>query len=609
MCGIAGYFGFNPPSPDRITQTLRTLRRRGPDGQGQAAWTRDGRTTVLLHTRLAIVDLDERSNQPFTIGQKTIVYNGELYNYKEIRRELEGTGWRFRTTSDTEVLLAAWEAWGEAALERFEGMWAFALYDGADGSLTLCRDRFGQKPLYLVEDDHGLWFASEAKAIFSLRGAGLPVNREHICRYLVNGYKALYKGSQTFFEGLSDLPRASVLRLTADGQRSSRAYWTPSFAPDETMTFERAVEETRALMIDSVRLHLRSDVPIAFCMSGGMDSNALIAIAKKELGYDVHGFTVMIDDPHYNEQITVRDVVNTLGLKHTPVHLSPETGIAGLTDLVRQHDAPVYTITYYMHWRLMAHVAEEGYKISISGTGADELFSGYYDHYLMYLRSVYGTPLFDPAVAAWERHVQPVVRNPFLKDPLRFVRQPEFRDHIFLKNDVFRKALKRPFTEEFYEQTYTSDSLLRNRMMNEMFNEGVPVILHEDDVNAMYFSIENRSPFLNRDLFNLCQTMPDKILMRDGYNKAVLREAMRGIVPDAVVNQRQKYGFNGPADSFVDTRDPQTRASLLADSPIYDLISRDAIRTLLEQDGFENSDSKFLFYFINAKIFLETYSS
>lgn len=608
MCGIAGYFGSQPPPPDRIADGLAALRHRGPDGEGRLALTAQGQTAVLLHTRLAIVDLDHRSDQPFRIGDKTLVYNGELYNFKELRAELEEVGRSFRTSSDTEVLLTAIDVWGMDALDRFEGMWAFALHDAADGSLTLCRDRFGQKPLYLLEDDRGLWFGSEAKALFRLRGSAPSVDRDHICRYLVNGYKSLYKAPGSFFQGMVELPPATVLKINSDGGRRQWRYWQPAFRPDETMTFARAVDETRERMIETVRLHLRGDVPIAFCMSGGVDSNSLIAIAKKVLGYDVHGFTIQLNDERYDERSAVENAVGALGLRHSTVSVSPSGALEGLTELVRQHDAPVYTISYYLHSRLMERMAAAGFKISISGTGADELFSGYYDHYLMHLQAVHGTSHHDEALADWNRYVRPVVRNPYLSDPDRFVRDPDFRDHIFLRNDDFRQALRVPFTEGFTETRYT-DSLMRNRMMNEMFHEGVPVILHEDDLNAMHCSIENRSPYLSRSLFDFCYGIPDQLLIRDGYNKAILRAAMRGIVPDAIIDQRRKYGFNGPTTAFIDVNNAKTRDELLKDSPIFDLLHRQAIVDLFDRGDLMNSDSKFLFYFVNAKIFLEQWSS
>ena len=437
------------------------------------------------------------------------------------------------------------------ALDRCEGMWAFALFDEADDTLTLCRDRFGEKPLYFTGPGRPLlWLRGEVPV--RADGASVAGQRRHLMRYLVNGYKALYNRDECFFE-VGRVAPGTWLRIDGCG-RETDPLLDPAFSPDDGICRDRAVKAVRERLIEAVRMRLRSDVPLAFLMSGGVDSNALISIAKRVLKYDVHGFTIMSDDPRYDEGEIVRDAVQTLGVRHTPVHVTAENFLFRLRDLVNYHDAPVFTITYYVQWLLMEHVKRAGYKISISGTAADELFSGYYDHYLMYLAEMHGSEAYAPALAAWRRHVQPSVRNPHLWNPELFRDDPDFRDHIYLSNDVFAHTSYRRSSEEFREYTYTSRSLLRNRMMNEMFHEAVPVILHEDDLNAMYFSIENRSPFLDRALFELCYRMPTAHLMHDGYNKAILRDALRGIAPDSVVNQRRKTGFNAPVEILPRSR-------------------------------------------------------
>ncbi len=609
MCGIAGFFGTGDISDAAIKECLGLMRRRGPDAADVRRFrTASGRQVVLLHSRLSIIDLDPRSNQPFRVGGKWLAYNGEVYNYVEVREALERKGVPFATTSDTEVLLTAIDRDGFDALERCEGMWAFALFDELDDSITLCRDRFGEKPLYLHRAPEGLYFASEVKFLFALMGRRLPVSRRQLMRYLVNGYKSLYKQDDCFFEGLEECKPGTWFRVDAAGRETSNRYWQPVYAPDDRIGCDEAVQKVRERLIEAVRIRLRSDVPLAFLMSGGVDSNALISIAKRVLNYDVHGFTIMSDDARYDERDVVNDAVRTLGVRHTPVTVTTENFLPRMRELVSYHDAPVFTITYYVQWLLMQHVRDAGYKISISGTGADELLSGYYDHYLMYLSEIYGSSAYAPALAAWREHIAPVVRNPHLSDPNLFRSNVNFRDHIYLNNDGFAGYLTSDFGEEFEEENYTSRSLLRNRMMNEMFHESVPVILHEDDLNAMYFSIENRSPFLDRELFELCYRIPTAHLMRDGFNKAILRDAVRGIAPDAVVNQRRKTGFNAPVESFLDLKNPVVTNELLAEGPVFDLIKRDKIAALMSKRDLPNSESKFLFYFVNTKLFLERFA-
>lgn len=606
MCGIAGHFGPTPLAPERVQTTQRLMSHRGPDNLAHRSWrTPRGDHVELLHARLNIIDLDPRANQPFQAGPKWLCYNGELYNYVEVRAELERRGQHFRTSSDTEVLAAALAQDGWDALDRCEGMWAFAAYDEAEGVLGLCRDRFGEKPLYLHRDGDDFYFASEAKFIFEMLGRRLPINYRHLRRYLVNGYKSLYKTPETFFEGLSELPPASYLELRGDGDERRERYWRPSRPAANGLSYAETVDRAREHVIRSVELRLRADVPLAFCMSGGVDSMTLISIARNVFDYDVHGFTITNSDERYEEQEMVDYARETLGIRHTSILTDTAGFLPRLRRLVRHHDAPLYTITYFAHWLLMEAIHEHGYRISVSGTAADELFSGYYDHHLAYLYDVRDEPeLLQRSLEAWREHVAPTVRNPYLQDPRYFIEDSSRREHIYLGADEFASYLTEPFDERFEERNF-ADSLLINRMHNELFHESVPVILHEDDLNAMYFSIENRSPFLDRSTYEFCATIPPRHLVQRGMAKAVLRDSMRGIVPERVLENRRKVGFNAPIGAFLDTADPEVRSYVLDDSPIFEHVRKERIAEMLAADSLPNSKSKFLFNVVCSKLFLE----
>jgi asparagine synthase (glutamine-hydrolysing) len=386
-----------------------------------------------------------------------------------------------------------------------------------------------------------------------------------------------------------------------------RRYWRLGFHPLAGMTAEEAATGVRERLTRSVELRLRADVPLAFCLSGGVDSTALAAIASRICGYDVHGFTIVNDDPRYDERNVVETAVAELGIRHTMLPLKTEGFLENLAEAVQYHDAPVATIAYFVHGRLMEAVAKQGYRISVSGTAADELLSGYYDHHLQYLAELGpGSRDFAAARDGWERRVRPFVRNPHLQDQNLFIDAPGFRGHIYFDSHAFAAYLREPWDEPFTEEQFTG-SLLRNRMLNELACENVPVILHEDDLNAMYYSIENRSPFLDRRLAEFCYQIPTRLLIRDGFAKAVLREAVRGIAPDAAVDNPRKVGFNAPISALLDVRDRTVRRTLLAESPIFDLVRRECIEKLLDRQGLPNSESKFLFYFVSAKLFLETF--
>jgi asparagine synthase (glutamine-hydrolysing) len=610
MCGIAGYIGSQPPDNRAVAACHALMGRRGPDATG--AWrhrARPGREVVLLHSRLSIIDLDPRANQPMHADGHALAINGELYNYVELGAALRAAGLSFTTTSDSEVLLRLLARDGLDALDRCEGMWAFAFYDEAKGTLVLSRDRFGEKPLWLHRAPHGLYFASEPKFIAALASRRFSPNERQLMRYLVTGYRTLYKTGDTFFEGIEELPAGQLLIDDGAGPARTRSYWTPALGENDGLTFADSVAKARAALIDAVRLRMRADVPLAFCMSGGVDSNTLISIARNVLNCDVHGFTIVNRDARYTEQEMVDHAVAAQGLQHTAIPLSTADFLPRLTRLVDYHDAPLFTITAYVHWLLMEAMHERGYRIAISGTGADEIFSGYYDHHLAYLADVRRDPArHTSALAEWQHHVLPHILNPLLRDPDLFVNNPGDRRHVTSGSDVFAAAMVKPWTEAFTERHWV-DATLRNRMLNEIFVETIPPPLHEEDANAMYWSIENRSPFLDRNLFEACATIPVRHLVKDGMAKAVLREAMRGIVPAEILDNRRKVGFNAPIRDLLDVRDRNVRAAVLDDGSVFDLVRRDAIESLLDAPELDNAQSMFVFRFLNARLFLERFGA
>ncbi len=607
LCGIAGAWGVSPLPLERVEQCLSNMRHRGPDDQEFRTFRSiGGRQTTLLHSRLSIIDLDPRANQPMESFGLWLALNGEIYNYREVRSKLESRGVQFRTSSDTEVLLEGIRVLGWAVLDMLEGMWAFAVYNTMTGRLSLCRDRFGEKPLNILRTDKGIFFGSEISLLKSLSGQALEPNRNHLARFLVNGYKSLYKTSETFFEDVEEIPARTIVHFDDDGSVTQENYWKPALEADPMLDFDSAVEGARERLRRSVELRLRADVPLAFSLSGGVDSVALVSIAARELGADVHAFSIMNSDLRYEERALVELVVKELGIRHTSIELDTHDFLSRLKAMIKHRSAPVYTISFYVQWLLMQEVAREGYRVVVGGTGADEIFSGYYDHHLLYI-AVLEPAERQIAIDNWTRLPKPFVRNPFLQDPERFVAMPGFRDHIYLEADRFAGYLEKSFSEPFREEQFHAD-LLRNRMLNELFQETVPVIMHEEDINAMFFSIENRSPYLDRDLMEFTSSIPSSLLVRNGFAKAVLRESVRGIAPDAVLDNPRKVGFNAPLSDLLDFDDPAVRAEVLGDSPVYDLVRRSAVEELLDNRDLRNSENKFLFSFLGTKIFMEDFS-
>ncbi len=603
MCGITGYIGREAVDEGRVHATLGLMNRRGPDHQASLSFGHGENNVVLLHSRLSIIDLDPRSNQPFTVGDCTLVFNGEIYNYLELRERLQSKGVAFRTESDTEVLLQAYLAFGQSCVDQFEGMWAFAIFDRRAGVLFLSRDRFAEKPLYYCQTPQGFFFASEVKFISALSGRRFSPNMQHISRYLVNGYKSLYKTEDTFFNAVREVAYATSVAITGDLQIQTRRYWMPTCTPC-SMAMDEAVDGFRQHLLESVKLRLRADVPLAFCLSGGVDSGALASIAAKRFNYKVTTFSIVDPDERYNESANIQATIDDLGCEHNIIKLHQADSLDGLERLVRSHGAPVYTISYYIHAMLSRAMSERGYKVAISGTAADELATGYYDHFNLHLYEMREHADHGKYLSDWSTHVRRFVRNPHLQNPDLYSKNPDFRDHIYLNSDIFASFLKQEFREAFYECRFC-DSLLRNRMMNELFHEVIPAILHEDDLNSMFHSIENRSPYLDSRLFRFAYSIPTEHLIRDGYGKFILREAVKGILNEQVRTDRRKVGFNASVGSVFDLGCEQIRAQILDDGPIYQYVHKGKVEALLHKSAWSNSESKFLFSFVNAKIFLE----
>ncbi len=605
MCGIAGHLGSRFLAPPRKAAALARMANRGPDGQGgHTATLPDRRCLDLMHSRLSIVDLDSRSDQPFCKHGLVLIFNGEIYNHPELRGELSARGYRFQTTGDTEVLLEAWRCWGIGALDRLVGMFAFAILDEVDGHLTLARDRFGEKPLHIWDRGaDGFLFASEIKVLTAMAGTVPPIDGLHMRRYLVNGYKGLMQEHRTFFDGIRELPAAHALVLAPGKQPDLRRYWSLAYRP-VAMSGNQAQEAVDAAVTTAIARSLRADVPVAVRLSGGIDSNVIAGMAHHRLNSDITCFSIIEDDWRYDESAMIAKGLSALDIPNHQIRIPRDGFLTRLRDMIAYFDGPPLTISYYLHYLVSQRIHDAGFKMSLGGTGADEVFSGYYDHYLFWLAEMAGRSDFDQLCTDWQAGYGQFVRNPFLQNPRAFIDDPTRRDHIFLGADRFAGFLTEPFDEPHREDQFCDD-LLRNRMINELLRETVPVMLHDDDLAGMRWSVENRAPYLDKDLVECLFSIPSEHLIQDGLPKFLLRRAGRGLVPDEILSNPRKQGINAPVTSFLDFADPDLRGYLLSDSPFFDLVDRRTFEGFLASAMDRNSDSKFLFSLLAARVFID----
>jgi asparagine synthase (glutamine-hydrolysing) len=545
MCGLAGIVELGaPPERDTVEGWLDQLAHRGPNGRGVLA--EDG--VCLGHLRLAIIDLSDAGLQPMAdeSGRVHLLHNGEIYNYLELRAELEAKGHRFRTATDTEVMLAAYREWGERCVERFNGMWAFVIWDAERRTLFASRDRFGVKPLYYRLDGARLAFASEP---WILRGLRPHPNLSAVRDYLEQGW--LDHGEETFFAGVRRLPPAHNIVFDADGLRIVR-YWRlePHDAPADP------AEAVRGLFLDAVRLQLRSDVPVGTALSGGMDSSAIAAAVAAQGHERQKTVTAFFEDAGFDERPYARAVVEQTGAEARWVSFTAEELVANLPAIVRAQGEPFGSTSIAAGWHVMREARTAGLTVMLDGQGGDELFAGY--------RAAYGYRLADllsrgevvelgrELGAFWSAHgssplaAAGVLARPFLPEGLGAAARARLKGSAALAHPDLR-ALPR----EQEANGYPFPDRLRRHLARTLSRRGLPELLRYEDRNSMAHSIEARVPFLDHRLVELAYSLDGAQLIARGQTKAVLRRALTDLLPRAVRDRRDKLGFVTPEGRFM----------------------------------------------------------
>jgi len=541
MCGIAGQYCLGDGAPDArlLSEMSGRLTHRGPDGEG----TRIRGSVGLVHRRLAIIDLTDEGLQPMTSEDGTlwIVFNGEIYNFLELQKELVAKGHRFHSESDTEVILHAYEEWGEECLSRFNGMWAFALSDEKTGTLFCARDRFGIKPFYYTMIGESFLFASEIKALLAHPEAGVKPNVPVLGTFLAWGVQD--HTGETMFEGISQLPPAHAMKVTGKGAEAPFRYWdvkvndrVRSDIPDDTVA-----AKTLALLEDATRIHLRSDVAIGTCLSGGIDSSTLTALinqlirkeAPASVGARQKTFSSVFSDKRFDESRYIDEIVAATGVDAHRTVPSPEELWNDIDRLVYMQDEPFGSLSIYAQYCVM-RLAKENVKVVLDGQGADELLGGYIAYQSCYTRGLVGTG-----------HVWTALREGF----------GSLRHH----GGFFRSACRQLFVRKGRRNLLTCPAPAVDRyggrlpvvLHRELVSTNLPGLLHYEDRNAMAFSIESRVPYLDVRLVEYLASLPQDQKIRGGITKIALRNAIRGIVPESIRCRMDKMGFVTPEEVWM----------------------------------------------------------
>jgi len=595
MCGIAGWVVSTPSL--RIASIIGAMGdrivHRGPDDHGFLLW--DGQSSVhsgralpadsvatigLAHRRLSIIDLSETGWQPMssTDGRYHIVYNGEIYNYVELREELLKRGHRFRGESDTEVLLAACAEWGAGVFPRLVGMFAFALLDTVEHRLLLARDFMGIKPLYYATWSGGLAFASEIKALLEVPAVSARVNPQSLHDYL--RYGSVDQGRETMFADIRQFPAAHHAWIDLDrpeGPWSPQRYWTLGNTDSGAYhgSLDSAAEELRGIFLENVRLHLRSDVPVGSALSGGIDSSSIVA-AVRELGgsaIDLRAIGYVAADPRISEERWIDLAADAASARVHKVSITPEELKQDLDSLIGAQDEPFGSTSIYAQYRVFRMAAEKGLKVMLDGQGADEIFAGYMSllpyRWAGHVRA--GSPW---RAVRFMRFVAPysglstrrfLLRGLGALAPASLHRPlsrltglqvvPKWMDGAWLKRrgiDTRVSPARRGHRHD-----------LRGVLDAALLDRSLPQLLRYEDRNSMAHSVESRVPFLTPRLVDFMQGLPESFLIDDhGLTKKVFRRAMRGIVPDPILDRRDKIGFEPPQRKWLAALDPWVRETL-----------------------------------------------
>lgn len=558
MCGIAGIISKNPfhLSTDRLKVMTDSIAHRGPDGEG--FWINKNNNVGFGHRRLAIIDLSDAAAQPFHyLNRYSITYNGEIYNYIEVREALQKKGYRFQTQSDTEVILAAYDCWKDECLQQFDGMFAFAIWDQQSQKLFAARDRFGEKPFYYFFDGNQFLFASEIKALWA---AGIAKDWNHLMllNYLANGHtQNAVDASLTFYKNIYCIPPGHHLIYSLQNKAMTVAiYWDLDKQSTQKINEEEAIEQFQFLFNQSIKRRLRSDVPTGTSLSGGLDSSSVVATIHqhKQPTYSQSAFTAVFPGFEKDELVYAKKVSDKFQLHHFTTEPTAEGFLNDYKKLLWHQEQPLSSSSVYAQYKVMELAKENNVTVLLDGQGADEILAGYNKYVHWYLQEQfakfrYGFTMqeriqlqqnnipfqwgFANYMAAWF----PIIANAQLEE-------------IERKKILVHPHVRRDYATEHYDPHYSvykpPVSKLNDILYFNTMQQGLGELLHNADRNSMAHSREMRLPFLSHELVEFVFSLPSNLKIHNGFTKYILRKSMENQLPDEIVWRTDKVGYEPP---------------------------------------------------------------
>jgi asparagine synthase (glutamine-hydrolysing) len=560
MCGIAGILSTNSQLvfKERIQSATKCLRHRGPDAD--TVWINNDQTVALGHLRLSIIDLSKEAAQPMNlIDRYTIVHNGELYNYIELREELRQKGYQFRSESDTEVILTAYDLWGPNCLQHFEGMFAFAIWDEKEKQLFAARDRFGEKPFFFYYDEEQLLFASEIKSIWSM-GVTKEVNRPMLYNFLSIGYTTNPSDpSETFYENIYKLPAASFITYAPATHRVQVEKYWQVYPETQKISEYDAIDQFRELFSQSIHRRLRSDVNIGTSLSGGVDSSSLVAFCHKEVSdhYTHKCFTASFENFDKDELKYANLVAKQFGLEHYVTTITANEAATLMHQIMHHQEEPIGSASPLAQYKVFQLAKQNGVTVLLDGQGADEVVAGYHKYFKWYWQELYREKKLKKS-KEFKAAKDLGITEPFgLKQRLAAL-FPEFAAGM-LQTRKAKRAFQHPDLYKDYASSNKQNSYyatpssfnLNGALYYNTFVNGLEELLRFADRNSMAHGVEVRLPFLSHPLVEFLFSLPPDLKIHNGWTKWLLRKSVEDILPSQIVWRKDKIGFEPPQRQWM----------------------------------------------------------
>jgi asparagine synthase (glutamine-hydrolysing) len=570
MCGILG--GWWKNSEDiylKISNGLKMLKHRGPDGEGIEIFMLNNGTVGLGHRRLAIIDLSNDGKQPMNSkdGNLSLVFNGEIYNYIEIKKELIGLGYIFDTNTDTEVLLTAWSIWGTNLLRRIKGMYAFVVYDKKNDKLTCVRDAFGIKPLYYRHSNDSFIYSSEIDALVKISGDKCRLNDQVAYDYLVHGE---YDNTiNTFYENIFHLQPGHYITINTNNGEiiENSKWWVPNKTENKSLSFNDSVVNVREKFLLNLKINLRSDVAIGAALSGGIDSSAIVCGIKYiEPDFKINTYSYIANQSSVNEEYWINKINKFVNANSNKITIHVNQIETDLDEIIKVQGEPFGSTSIYAQYQVYKKAKETGITVMLDGQGADEMMAGYIGYPGARLKSLLEASEYNSALkfynnwSNWPGRSKIMASKYLLSeyisgklyDNLRILDNKPSIPNWIKPNELALYSIK-PQKKKTRPYSQIKGRRVIDELAHSLSERGLVSLLRHADRSSMKFGIESRVPFLDIELAELCLSLPEESLISlQGETKHIFRIAMKGIVPDEILNRKDKIGFETPEKEWIE---------------------------------------------------------